>query len=128
MMGRCYQDSLEVVLLSLLLPKLRYMRTVSTISGGIPSFFWHAQKLHVLEETHPVYMSYLSNCITSYLEHTVSWQISCCHTVFPYYSLFWPMQVALSLGYIRRQSKHSYCPQSDKMLLIFNAYYLVLTE
>jgi hypothetical protein len=65
---------------------------------------------------------------TSYLEHTVSWKICCCHNVFPNYSLFWPLQVVLRLGHIRRQSKHSYCTQSDKMLLIFKAYYLVLTE
>jgi len=104
------------------------MRMVSTISGRIPSSFWHAQGLYVLEEAHPINITYLTNCITSYLEHTVSWQISCCHTVFPYYSLFWPMQGVLSSGHVRRQSKHTYCPQSDKMLLIFKAYYLVLTE
>jgi hypothetical protein len=82
-------------------------------------FLARSGTIHV-EGTHPVYLSYLSNCTTSYLEHILSWKISCCHTVFPYYSLFWPMQVVLSLWHIRRQSKHSFCPQSDKMLLIFN--------
>jgi hypothetical protein len=49
--------------------KTKVQRMVSTISGRILSFFWHAQGIHVLEETQPVYISYLLNCITSYLEH-----------------------------------------------------------